>query len=207
MQLKMDNFAVHSLLLNVDKMKRISLLASGSGSNVENIFKYFQHNAAVEVTSVLTNNKNAGVIERCNRLGIPLIYLSPEALTTPGFILGILQAQGVDLIVLAGYLKKIPNDVIEAYPEKIVNIHPALLPKYGGKGMYGMHVHNAVKQAGETASGISIHYVDGHYDTGDLIEQHSVQLEATDTPEDIAHKVHQLEYDHFPKAIATLLDV
>jgi len=188
-------------------MKRISLFASGSGSNVENIAAYFEQNKNVEIVSVLTNNINAGVIERCKRLGIPLIYLSPQALQTPGFIRDILLGQKLDLIVLAGYLKKIPDDLIEAFRQKIVNIHPALLPKYGGKGMYGMNVHRAVKEAGEQQSGISIHFVDEHYDNGDLIEQHAVQISETDTPEDIAQKVHLLEYEHFPKAIANLLDV
>lgn len=188
-------------------MKRISLFASGSGSNVENIAQFFEQNKNVEIASVLTNNKNAGVIERCKLLGIPLMYLSAEALQKPGFIKDLLLAQKVDLIVLAGYLKKVPDDLIDAFEQKIVNIHPALLPKYGGKGMYGMHVHNAVKDARDKESGISIHYVDGHYDNGDLIEQHTVLLSESDTPEEIANKVHQLEYEHFPKAIAKLLDV
>lgn len=188
-------------------MKRISLFASGSGSNVENIAQYFEQNEAVEIASVMTNNKNAGVIERCTRLGIPLIYLSPKALQTPKFLKNLMLSQQLDLIVLAGYLKKIPDDFIDAFRDKIVNIHPALLPKYGGKGMYGMNVHNAVKEAAETKSGISIHFVDEHYDNGDLIEQHSVQLVPSDSAEDIAHKIHQLEYEHFPKAIAKLLNV
>jgi phosphoribosylglycinamide formyltransferase-1 len=188
-------------------MKRICLFASGSGSNVENIVRYFKEHGGVNITSVVTNNKNAGVIERCERLGIRLIYIDPEELQTKGFIKEVVVGQKVDLIVLAGYLKKIPDDLIEAFPQKIVNIHPALLPKYGGKGMYGMNVHRAVKEAGDKESGISIHFVDEHYDNGDLIEQHRVALSEDDSPEDIAQKVHQLEYEYFPKAIAKLLDV
>lgn len=188
-------------------MKKIALFASGSGSNVENIAQFFKGSNRVEIGCVLTNSLRAGVIERCNRLQIPLIYLNPNALKSPGFILNTLRANGIDLIVLAGYLKKIPDDLIAAYPNKIINIHPALLPKYGGKGMYGMRVHEAVKEAGDLQSGISIHFVNEHYDEGAIIEQHKVDLTLEDNPESIANKVHALEYEYFPKAIARLLDV
>jgi len=186
-------------------MKRISLFASGSGSNVENIAAYFEQNKNVEIVSVLTNNINAGVIERCKRLGIPLIYLSPQALQTPGFIRDILLGQKLDLIVLAGYLKKIPDDLIEVFRQKIVNIHPALLPNYGGKGMYGMNVHKAVVSAGEIETGITIHWVDEIYDNGATISQFRIRLDGTETPEEVAQKVHELEYQYFPKTIESLL--
>jgi len=152
-------------------MKNIALLASGSGSNVENIANYFAKNPEVYISLVITNNPKA-----------------------------------INLIVLAGFLLKIPQELVKAYPNKIVNIHPALLPKFGGKGMYGMYVHRAVKEAGETETGISIHYVNEHYDQGTLIFQAKTLVNTQDTPEDIATKVQALEAMHFPRTIETLLD-
>lgn len=188
-------------------MKKLALFASGSGSNVENIAHYFSSNDQVQIQCVLTNNLQAGVIERCKRLNLPLIYINPVALATPGFLSKMLVSYSIDLIVLAGYLKKIPSDLIEAFPHKIINIHPALLPNYGGKGMYGNKVHEAVKASGDNESGITIHYVNEHYDQGAIIEQQRVPVDATDTPESIAEKVHALEYQYFPKVIDRLLDV
>ena len=186
-------------------MKNIALLASGSGSNVQNIANYFAKNPEVHISLVITNNPKAGVIERCKNLGIPLVYLSKAGFSSENTLLNTLKGFSIDLIVLAGFLLKIPHGLVKAYPNKIVNIHPALLPKFGGKGMYGMHVHRAVKEAGETETGISIHYVNEHYDQGTLIFQAKTLVNTQDTPEDIATKVQALEAVHFPKTIETLL--
>ena len=188
-------------------MRKIALLASGSGSNVQNIAEYFRDHTGVEIALVLTNNRHAGVIDRCKALGLPLVYASPEGLSQKGWLLGLLQGLQVDFVVLAGWLKMIPEEVVSAYPNALVNIHPALLPNFGGHGMYGMKVHEAVKKSGALTSGISIHWVDEQYDNGALIEQHSVELSPEDQPEDIAQKVHQLEYVHYPKAIERLLGI
>ncbi|MDX1364518.1 phosphoribosylglycinamide formyltransferase [Arenibacter latericius] len=182
-------------------MKRIVLFASGSGSNVENIINYFQDSNEVNVKCVLSNNKEAKVFDRCNRLKVSALYFNRTSFYQSDCVLEILKSFNPDLIVLAGFLWKIPENLIQNFPNKIVNIHPALLPKYGGKGMYGMHVHKSVKDNNETETGITIHYVNENYDEGAIIAQEKVTLEATDTPETIANKVHQLEYKHFPKVI------
>ena len=187
-------------------MKNIALLASGAGSNVQNLAHYFANTPEVRISLVITNNPNAGVIERCKNLDIPLIYLSKAGFSNENTLLNTLKGFSVDLIVLAGFLLKIPDTLVKAFPKMIVNIHPALLPKFGGKGMYGMHVHRAVKEAGETASGVTIHYVNEHYDQGAIIFQAKTPIEAIDTPEDIAKKVQALEGLHFPKIIETLLN-
>lgn len=188
-------------------MKRIVLFASGSGSNVENIATYFKNTPEITITCVLTNNKNAGVIDRCNRLGINALYFNKHAFSTTDFVRKILIDLSPDLIILAGFLLKIPIEMVTAFPNKIINIHPALLPKYGGKGMYGSYVHQAVKANNETETGITIHYVNEHYDEGAIIAQHNTAIAPNDTPETIASKVHELEYEYFPKTIAKLLHV
>ncbi|MFC4095701.1 phosphoribosylglycinamide formyltransferase [Euzebyella saccharophila] len=185
--------------------KKIVLFASGSGSNVENIFNYFQTKPGVEISCVLTNKRDAQVIDRCNRLKINALYFNRYSFYHTGFVCSVLKNLKPDLIVLAGFLWKIPQDLIDAFPQKIVNIHPALLPKYGGKGMYGAHVHKAVKENAETETGITIHYVNEHYDEGAIIQQAKTTLVEGDTPESIAAKVHELEYEHFPKVIEQLL--
>ncbi|SCY57639.1 phosphoribosylglycinamide formyltransferase [Flavobacterium caeni] len=185
-------------------MKKIVLFASGSGSNAENIIRFFAQRAHGEVVAVFCNNPHAKVIDRAENLGVPVVVFDKEALHGESVLLK-LRAFGPDLIVLAGFLWMFPAHIIAAFPNQIINIHPALLPKYGGKGMYGMHVHRAIREANETETGISIHYVDPHYDEGDLIFQAKVPVEAHDTPEQIAQKVQQLEYDHFPKVIEQLL--
>jgi phosphoribosylglycinamide formyltransferase-1 len=181
-------------------MKRIVIFASGSGSNAENIIHYFNSTKTASVVKVYCNNKNAKVFDRCNRLNIESMLFSRDDFYHSEKILNLLKNEA-DLIVLAGFLWKIPLNLIEAFPNKIINIHPALLPKYGGKGMYGMHVHNAVKANNETETGITIHYVNENYDEGAIIFQTKTQLEPSDTPEDIAQKIHTLEYEHFPKVI------
>jgi len=186
-------------------MKKLVLFASGSGSNVERIIDYFKEDPVVTIACVLTNRKDAQVLERCKRLGVPALYFNRSAFYRSNTITDFLTAQKPNLIVLAGFLWKIPETLIMRFPNSIINIHPSLLPKYGGKGMYGHHVHQAVKNNKETQTGITIHYVNEHYDDGGVIHQAKVQLQATDTVDTIAKKVHALEYEHFPKVIAALL--
>ena len=185
--------------------KRIVLFASGSGSNVENIVNYFSDRSPITVTAVLTNKRDAKVIDRCNRLNISALYFNKQAFSSNDCILNLLKSLSPDLIVLAGFLLKVPNNLIEAFPNKIINIHPALLPKYGGKGMYGMNVHEAVKENNESETGITIHYVNANYDEGAIIHQAKTSISLHDTLEEIAEKVHQLEYEHFPKVIEQVL--
>ena len=183
------NFALYepSLLY----MPKIVLFASGSGSNVENIIRYFQESPSIEVAFVFINKQEAGVLERCKRLGVPAAYLNKAALDSPAF-LEMLKNLNPNLIVLAGFLQKIKADLVTAFAGRIINIHPAMLPNYGGKGMYGMNVHEAVIQAREKESGISIHYVNEHYDKGALIAQYTVSVDPQDTPEQLAQKVQAL---------------
>jgi len=181
-------------------MKRIAILASGSGTNAENIIKYFKDNTLISVVKVLSNKKDAKVLERAERLNINCMNFSRADFFTSDKILKFLK-ENVDFIVLAGFLWKIPDNIIEAFPNKIINIHPALLPKYGGKGMYGMYVHEAVVKNKESESGITIHYVNENYDEGAIIYQKSFKVLTTDTAEDVAEKVHGLEYEYFPKII------
>ena len=187
------------------KTKKIILFASGSGSNVENIANYFKLRKDVTICCVLTNKSDAKVIERCNRLEINALFFNRQAFSKSDFILNMLQSLEPDLIILAGFLWKVPEAITLAFPNKIINIHPALLPKYGGKGMYGMHVHNAVKEHKETETGITIHYVNAHYDEGAIIKQAKATVLPNDSADDIASKVHQLEYEYFPKVIDEIL--
>ncbi|MEM9078642.1 MAG: phosphoribosylglycinamide formyltransferase [Bacteroidota bacterium] len=187
-------------------MKRIVILASGNGSNAERITTYFANNNDVEVVAFLTNKNTAKVLERAKRLGIPAFSFNKIAFSESDTVVRLLQSLKPDIIVLAGFLWKIPSSIVEAFPDKIINIHPALLPKYGGKGMYGNHVHQAVKDNDETETGITIHYVNEHYDEGAIILQAKVAIQPSDDVERIAHKVHQLEYEHFPKTIEKLLE-
>jgi phosphoribosylglycinamide formyltransferase-1 len=186
-------------------MKHIVLFASGSGSNVENIIRYFKEHPHITVSSVFTDQKNAYVLERCDSLGVPAFYFNRHSFHNAGVLLRVLKSLDPDLIVLAGFLRKIPADMVEAFPERIINIHPALLPKYGGKGMYGHHVHQAVKAKGEKESGITIHYVNERYDEGAIIEQQKVTIDPQDSAEDIGRKVQELEYLHFPRVIENIL--
>ncbi len=185
-------------------MTRIAIFASGNGTNAENIIKYFQNKSFAQVVMVLSNNQNAKVIERAKNLSITGLVFSRKDLYDSEDIITFLKEKA-DFIVLAGFIWKIPQALIEAFPNKIINIHPALLPKHGGKGMYGMFVHEAVKKNREKVSGITIHYVNGRYDEGSIIFQKEVALLPTDSPEDIAIKIHQLEYQYFPRLIGQLL--
>lgn len=185
--------------------RNIVFFASGSGSNVENIANYFFERNDVHIQGVMCNNPQAGVIERCNRLKIPLYCFNKTAYNHLEGILTLLKGLKPDLIVLAGFLWKVPDELIRAFPNKIINVHPALLPKFGGKGMYGMHVHEAVVNAKERESGITIHFVNEVYDDGEIIFQEKVAVLPTDQPQDVAAKIHELEYKYFPKVIDQLL--
>ncbi|MCS2890862.1 phosphoribosylglycinamide formyltransferase [Parabacteroides faecis] len=186
-------------------MKNVAIFASGSGTNAENIARYFSKSETVKVAVVLSNNKNVGVHARVNKLGIPSFVFSRDEFVEGTPVLAKLAEYQVDLIVLAGFMNKISDALLGAYPGKIINIHPALLPKHGGKGMYGMHVHEAVVAAGEKESGITIHYINENYDEGDVIFQAKCEVLPTDTPDEVATKVHALEYAHYPHVIEDLL--
>lgn len=186
-------------------MKKIIIFASGSGSNAEQIASYFKENEQVTISLILSNNPKAGVLERAKRLQIPSIVFNRKAFYDSHIVLDIIKAQKPDLIVLAGFLWKFPENIIQAFPDKIINIHPSLLPKYGGKGMYGHFVHQAVIEQKETESGITIHYVNENYDQGAIIFQAKTDVTGEDTAESLAQKIHQLEYEHFPKIIASLI--
>jgi len=186
-------------------MKKLVLFASGSGSNVETIISSFEDRPDIAVRCVLTNNTKAGVLLRCKRLGVPALCFDRNAFSKTSVVLDCLTALDPDLIVLAGFLWKIPESMVRAFPNKIINIHPALLPKYGGKGMYGDKVHQAVKDSGDTLTGITIHYVNEAYDEGGIIKQASVAVATEDSVADIAEKVHKLEYEHYSKVIEKLV--
>lgn len=186
-------------------MKRIAVFASGSGSNAENIVKFFRNNDLARVTIILSNKKDAYVLERAQQLGVPSLSFNREDFYNSDKIIRTLEEQKIDLVVLAGFLWLVPQSLIEKYDGRIVNIHPALLPKYGGKGMFGMNVHNAVVAEKETETGITIHYVNGRYDEGNVIFQAKVSVNPSDTPEMVADKVHHLEYEHFPKIVEKLI--
>ena len=185
-------------------MTRIVILASGSGSNAENIIKYFNNNNLISVDHILCNKKGAKVFERAKRLKISSLYFDKEMLNESDFVLNFLKDKA-DYIILAGFLWKIPSKIIEAFPNKIINIHPALLPKYGGKGMYGMHVHNAVVSNNESETGITIHYVNDNYDEGTIIFQERFNVLSSYSAEDVAEKIHELEYEYFPKVIEKVI--
>ena len=186
-------------------MKRIVIFASGSGSNAENIVTYFKEKGNIEVVQILTNNPHAKVLDRCKRLKISAFSFNQTAFYETADVLNHIKQLNVDLIVLAGFLWKVPDDFIAAFQNKIINIHPALLPKYGGKGMYGHHVHEAVVANKEHESGITIHYVNENYDEGNIIFQASCEVKPTDSPEKVASKIHDLEMVHFPQVISSIL--
>lgn len=182
-------------------MKRIAIFASGSGSNAEQICRRFLGRTDVQVSLILTNNPSAGVIQRARELHIPVVVFDRKLLYETGRIVELLLNEGVELVVLAGFMMLVPPNLINAFPDRILNIHPALLPSYGGKGMYGSHVHEAVVAAGEKQSGITIHYVNEEYDKGQFIFQASVDLSPGDTPEEVAQKVLVLEHEHYPRVV------
>jgi phosphoribosylglycinamide formyltransferase 1 len=187
-------------------MRNIAIFASGSGSNAENIIAYFSTKNSAKVALVLSNRHDAFVLERAARLKVPSIFFDRNDFYNSGIVLGLLHSHRIDFIVLAGFLWLIPNNVLESYPSRIINIHPALLPSYGGKGMFGENVHKAVVANGEKESGITIHLVNREYDKGDIIFQAKCKVEDSDTPDSLAQKVHALEYKHFPRIIEQVIN-
>lgn len=188
-------------------LKRIIIFASGSGTNAENIMHHFRHSNVAQVVAVMTDNAHAGVITRAVKYDVPVLVFDKKALDNPYALLKDCIALRPDLIVLAGFLKLIPPHFIRAFPFKIINIHPSLLPKYGGKGMYGLHVHQAVIDSGDTISGITIHFVNEHYDDGKYIMQQRVNVGPDDNAESLAQKIHKLEYQYLPLAIESVLQL
>ena len=183
----------------------IAIFASGSGSNCENLIRYFADSESVNCALVVSNKPDAYALTRAERLGVPTAVTPKADLHNPDVMMPLLRRYDIGFIVLAGWLPLIPDFLIEAYPHKIINIHPALLPKYGGKGMWGHHVHEAVKAAGETETGMTVHWVTPVCDAGEIIAQYRVAISPDDTVEDIAEKEHQLEMQHFPKVIEEIL--
>ncbi|MGS2725812.1 phosphoribosylglycinamide formyltransferase [Psychroserpens sp. BH13MA-6] len=187
-------------------MKRIVIFASGSGTNAENLIKFFHNRENASVIQVLTNNPHAKVLERAKKLKVSALSFNKIAFTETDDVLNILKAAHPDIIVLAGFLWKFPERILNVFPNKVINIHPALLPKYGGKGMYGKHVHQAVVDNHEKETGITIHYVNEHYDEGAIIFQARCAVDAADSAETVASKIHTLEMEHFPRIVTQLLD-
>jgi len=185
------------------KKINIAIYASGGGTNAENLITYFHASDKAQVKLVLCNNANAGVINRAARLNVPCTVFSKNELVST---FDILKRESIDFVILAGFLLKVPDEIVEAYPQKIVNIHPALIPNYCGKGMYGHHVHEAVIAAHEKESGITVHLVDNHYDHGKILFQAKCTIDPSDTPDDLAAKIHILEQANFPKVVDSYLE-
>lgn len=182
-------------------MKQIAIFVSGNGTNCENLIRYFKDSDEIRVALVLSNKADAYALVRAQKLGVETAVMGKKDFMDPEKILPLLQSHSIDFIVLAGFLLFIPNFLIEAYDHRMINLHPALLPKFGGKGMWGHHVHEAVKAAGETETGMTVHWVSADIDGGQIIAQHRTPLLPTDTPEDIAAKEHELEMAYFPKVV------
>lgn len=186
-------------------MKKLALLASGTGSNAQKIIDYFRHHDHIEVSLIVSNKPKAGVLQIAQKEDIPFIVLSRESFYKTHHLVRQLQTRQIDFIILAGFLWLVPDYLIKAFTNQIINIHPALLPNYGGKGMYGMHVHEAVKKNGESESGITIHYVNENYDEGQIIKQVTCSISSNDAPLDIRNKVLVLEHYHYPRVIESLI--
>jgi len=181
-------------------MKRIAIFGSGSGTNAEQILKHFEESELARVHLVLTNNKDAGIIKRARNYAMPVLIFTSEQLNS-GYVLEKMRALKIDLVVLAGFLKRIPSNIIDAFPNRIINIHPSLLPDYGGEGMYGMSVHEAVVDNEEEETGITIHFVNEEYDEGEVIFQEAIEIDLEDSPKEVAYKVQELEHRHFPSVV------
>ncbi|MEO9258285.1 MAG: phosphoribosylglycinamide formyltransferase [Crocinitomicaceae bacterium] len=181
--------------------KKLMVFASGSGSNAEKIFEYFTQNKTIEVVGLIYNREGAGVVEKANKFSIPTFYLSNDAFVSGDKVLEICKNQGAQFIILAGFLRKIPQIIIQAYSNNIINIHPALLPKYGGKGMYGHFVHEKVSENGDDISGMTIHLVDEVYDNGKILAQYTCPIIPHESADSIAQKVLQLEHTYFAQTI------
>ena len=187
-------------------MKRVAVFASGSGTNFQQICEYFnQKNNDIKIELLIVNKKNAYVLERAKQLNVKSVYFNREDFYSSDKVVECLKENQIDFIVLAGFLWLIPDNILKEYPNKIINIHPALLPNYGGKGMHGHHVHEAVIAAKEPESGITIHYVNEKYDEGNIIFQAKCSITPEDTADSLAEKIHLLEKEHFPKVIDSLL--
>ena len=184
---------------------KIAILVSGTGTNAINIIEYFEKNSVAEVVLVISNKTDSLAVEKAQNKGVKTVVFNNESFKKSGVVLDYLMSQSVDFIVLAGFLIKISNDIIHAYPNKIVNLHPSLLPKYGGKGMYGKRVHRAVIEAQEPESGISIHFVNKEYDEGAIIFQAKVCVEKGDSVEVLTKKIQKLEHRFFPKVIEQVI--
>ena len=196
--------------------KKIAIFASGNGTNAENIIRYFQaKQGETQVVLVVCNRWRAKVFDRAEQLGVSCIYMNKDAWATGGMnkdawatggeVMRLLREREIDFIVLAGFLARVPDVILQAYPQRIVNIHPSLLPKFGGKGMYGDRVHQAVLEAGEQESGITIQYINEHYDEGDIIAQYRCPVLPGDTPDELAQRVHALEYEYYPQVVERLV--
>ena len=188
-------------------MTRIAIFASGAGSNAAKIIEYFRNHEKAAVALIVCNKPGAGVLDIAQKENIPTLLIEKERFFRGDGYVPLLLSQQINFIVLAGFLWKIPDTVLKAYPNSIINIHPALLPRYGGKGMYGLNVHAAVLQSGDKESGITIHYIDEHYDNGDIIFQEKVAVSPSDTPELLAEKIHKLEHQHFPRVIEQVVSL
>jgi phosphoribosylglycinamide formyltransferase-1 len=186
-------------------MKQVAIFASGKGSNVENLLAHFKNHAHIKISLLVSNNENAGAVHIAKNNHLDVLLLDKNETINGNFIVQLLQSKKIDYIILAGYLKMVPVELIKAWPEKIINIHPALLPKFGGKGMYGSTIHKAVVQNGETESGITIHYVNEEYDKGRIIAQKSVKLDPVDSFTDVENKVRALEMQWFPRIVEQVI--
>ncbi|MCF8247927.1 MAG: phosphoribosylglycinamide formyltransferase [Saprospiraceae bacterium] len=186
-------------------LHHIAIFASGTGSNAKKIVEHFKHNRSVTVSLIVTNKADAPVLAMARENGIPTMVIDRDHFYKTEDILEKFNKFSIGFVVLAGFLWLVPTYLVRAFEKRMVNIHPALLPKYGGKGMYGMRVHEAVKKAGDTETGITIHFVNEQYDDGDIIFQAKCPVNPEDSPEDIAKKIHQMEHRHFPKVIEKLL--
>ncbi len=187
-------------------MTNVAIFVSGSGTNCENIIRYFKDSAQVKIRLVVSNKADAYALVRAQNQGVPTAVITKQDFNDREKMTSLLEEYDIQFIVLAGFLLIVPNFLIEAYDRRMINIHPALLPKYGGKGMYGHHVHEAVKAAGETETGMTVHYVSNVCDGGEIIAQFRTPLSPDDTPDDIAHKEHLLEMEHFPRVIEQIID-
>jgi phosphoribosylglycinamide formyltransferase 1 len=186
-------------------MKNVAILASGSGSNAQRIVEYFENKGIANIKIILSNKRDAYVLERAKNLNIDSWFFSRDEFYNTDNVLNLLKSLDIDLVVLAGFLWLVPNNLLKNYANKLINIHPALLPKYGGKGMYGHFVHEAVVANKEKESGITIHYVNENYDEGNTIAQYKCEVTPDDTPDSLAAKIHELEYKYFPLVIEQLL--
>jgi phosphoribosylglycinamide formyltransferase-1 len=186
-------------------VKRIAVFASGSGTNAENLVRYFSNSKMAKVELILCNNASAGVVTRAQSLGVPFFLFNRKDFYESSQVLNVLREREIDLVVLAGFLWLIPKNIIEVFEKKIVNIHPALLPRFGGKGFYGINVHQSVLDSKELLSGITIHYVDEKFDEGEIIFQAACHVSSEDSAESLAKKIHEMEYRYFPVVVDKVL--